>query len=319
MAENKSGSRSGPTVDIRDNEQLYALPIDKDQVCPKRQRKPTERGMDYKIELLKRNSSAAHGKLLLYIQKIKDLLKDGANMEDLGHARDELDHRMESFVEVHGRYNDLLISTEDRDHSYQWFETRNREYDQCRLKVCERIHELERELYNKPSSIRSSVRSMSSSSSAHSRRVKAAATAAKLKVEMKFLDQEVELERLQIKKQIEMANAEEQAMLKIEEEEGILPSHTNPDKTMESASAVPEESSANMNIERMPTTSTDKRGELKPIIPPFTMNVTPQHDESTEHCDSNPRNGTDNNVINQSTISFPLAANDTALQEMIKL
>ena len=60
-----------------------------------------------------------------------------------------------------------------------------------------------------------------SSSLAHSRQVKAAATAAKLEVEMKFLDQEVELKRLQIMKQIELANAKKQAMLKIEENEGV--------------------------------------------------------------------------------------------------
>ena len=176
---------------------LTALAIDNDQACPKRQRKLTEKGLEYQIKLLKRNRSAATGKLLVYIEKIKGFLNDGANIEELGQAKDELDHRMESFVEVHGKYDYLLSSTEDRNHSYQWFEARNREYEQCRLKVCERIHNLERELYNKPTSIRSSVRSMSSSSSAHSRRVKAAATAAKLEVEMKFLDQEVELKRLQ--------------------------------------------------------------------------------------------------------------------------
>ena len=45
---------------------LTALAIDNDQACPKRQRKLTEKGLEYQIELLKRNRSAAHGKLLLY-------------------------------------------------------------------------------------------------------------------------------------------------------------------------------------------------------------------------------------------------------------
>ena len=118
-------------------------------------------------------------------------------------------------MEGHGKYNDLLTTTEDKDSAYQWFEAKNREYERCKLKVCERIHELERELYYKPSSIRWSVRSKLSCSSAHSRRIKAAATAAKLEVEVKFLEQETELKRLQIKKQIEMANAENQAILEI--------------------------------------------------------------------------------------------------------
>ena len=105
---------------------LTALAIDNDQACPKRQRKLTEKGLEYQIELLKCNRSATHAKLLFYIKKIKGLLNNGANIEELGQAKDELDHRMESFVEVHGKYDFLLSSTEDRTHSYQWFEARNR-------------------------------------------------------------------------------------------------------------------------------------------------------------------------------------------------
>ncbi|CAB4033262.1 Hypothetical predicted protein, partial [Paramuricea clavata] len=174
-----------------------------------------------------------HGKLLVNIKKVNGMLNDGASIEKLEQARDALDLEMENFGEAHGKYNCMLSSTEDKDQSYQWFDTRNREYYRCRLKVCERIHALERELYSKPNSNRSSMQSKSSSSSAHSRRVKAVATAAKLEVEMKFLDQETELKRLQILKQIEMANAEERAMLKIQEEEVAIPSYDDINKNID--------------------------------------------------------------------------------------
>ena len=105
------------------------------------------------------------------IDKIKGLLNDGANIEEIEQTKDELDHRMECFVEEHGKYNELLVSIEDRDHFYHWSEARNREYEQGRVKVCERIHDLERETYNKSCRIRSSIRSKSSNISAHSRRV----------------------------------------------------------------------------------------------------------------------------------------------------
>ena len=215
MAENKSGLSSDLALTVTDREKSHEAIVHEDKLRLKRQIKLTEKGKDYQIELLQRNRSVAHGKLLLRIKKIKGFLSDGSKIEELEQAREVLDHEMEDFIEAHNKYNYLLASTEDRDQSYQWFEARNREYEQCRLKLCERIHALERELYSKPcSSIRSSMRSKSSSSSAHSRRVKAAATAAKLEVEMKFLEQETELKRLPILKQIEMANAEKQANVK---------------------------------------------------------------------------------------------------------
>ena len=61
-------------------------------------KKLTEKGLDYGTELLKRNRSAAHGKLLFLIHKVKLLFKDGANIEELGQAKNELDHGLESFV-----------------------------------------------------------------------------------------------------------------------------------------------------------------------------------------------------------------------------
>ena len=92
-------------------------------------KKLTEKGPDYGNELLKRNRSAAHGKLLLLLHKVKGLFKDGANIEELVKANNVLDHGIESFVEAHEKYNDLLTITEDKDGAYQWFEGQNREYE----------------------------------------------------------------------------------------------------------------------------------------------------------------------------------------------
>ncbi len=263
MAENKSGLSSDLALTVTDREISHEAIVHEDKLCPKRQIKLTEKGKDYQIELLQRNRSVAHGKLLLHIKKIKGLLSDGSKIEELEQTREVLDHEMEDFIEAHNKYNYLLASTEDRDQSYQWFEARNREYEQCRLKLCECIHALERELYSKPSSIRSSMQSKSSSSSAHSRRVKATATAAKLEVEMKFLEQETELKRLQILKQIEMAHVEKQAMLKIEEEEGAKQSYRDPNENINNV--VPAGTLSHLNEENseyIPTTSTGvKQGQ----------------------------------------------------------
>ena len=58
-----------------------------------------------------------------------------------------------------------------------------------------------------------------SNSSARSRKIKAAAKAAKLEAQMKFLDKEAELRRLTCVKELEMARAERDAMKSLEEDE----------------------------------------------------------------------------------------------------
>ena len=105
----------------------------------------------------------------------------------------------------------------------------------------------------------------------------------------------------------------------------MLASCSKPGKTIERE--VPNDPLVNLNSDQMPTTSTEvkheKRVQLNPAIPPFTINVTPQQDVSMEHCDAKSRTctGTDY-VVNQSTTTLPLTSslsNDIALQEMIKL
>ena len=120
-----------------------------------------------------------------------------------------------------------------------------------------------------------------------------------------------------------MANAENQAMLKIEEE--LIASCSKSSKTIEKEFL--DNLLVNPNSDQMPTTSTvvkrEKRVQLNPAIPPFTINGTPQQDVSMEHCDTISRicTGTDN-VANQSTTTSPLnstLSSDNALEEIIKL
>lgn len=98
---------------------------------------------------------------------------------------------------------------------------------ECRIKLAERIHSLERAQGNsKPKSVasglsknsqntRKTVSSRSSANSARSKRIEATTRKVKLDVEMKFLDQELELRRLQLMKDVSLANAEEDAMKRI--------------------------------------------------------------------------------------------------------
>ncbi|CAB4008321.1 uncharacterized protein LOC110040095, partial [Paramuricea clavata] len=198
MATSKGGSSSDLLLNVTENKELPESTADEGKLRPKCQIKLTEKGKGYQIELLQRNRSIAHGKLLVNIKGVNGMLNDGASIEKLEQARDALDLEMENFGEAHSKYNCMLSSQK----------TKINPTNGLTLEIENTID-------------------------VDLRRVKAVETAAKLEVEMKFLDQETELKRLQILKQIEMANAEERAMLKIQEEEVAIPSYDDINKNID--------------------------------------------------------------------------------------
>lgn len=125
----------------------------------------------------------------------------------------------------------MLEFEKERNALYQWFDIRDRQFIECRIKVCERIQALERKSSRTPSEksshsrkSKSSDRSkLSSSSTKHLSLalIDAAAKSAKLHAQMKFLEKERELRRLQLEKELAIANAEECAVKRILEEEKI--------------------------------------------------------------------------------------------------
>ena len=114
---------------------------------------------------------------------------------------------------AHQMYFNKLRDSKELVQALQWFDTRDREYFQCRTRINEVKHISDR------MSLVSSRSSKRSSSSIRSKRAKAAARAACLEVEMDFLEREAEYKRLVMLKEIAKAKAEEEAMRKIEEEE----------------------------------------------------------------------------------------------------
>lgn len=102
---------------------------------------------------------------------------------------------------------------------------------ECGIKLSERIYAVEKALSNsKPKSVASGFSRTSQNScktgslrssvnSVHSKRVEAATRKAKLEVEMKYLEQDLEIRRIQLTKDISLASAEEDAMKRILEED----------------------------------------------------------------------------------------------------
>ena len=192
------------------------------------ERKLTEKGRDYWIEVLHHKRAASYTSLSKKVKDAYYLLEQSASLEELENKRDALDAEKDDFNQAHKTYQQLLESHEDQEVSYRWFDLCDREYQECRMRICDKIHALEKE-YCKESTVKS-VRSGStksestkssqlSTSSAHSRKIKATAKAAKLEAQLQFLDKEAELKKLKLMKELAMANAERAAMKALEDEE----------------------------------------------------------------------------------------------------
>ena len=150
------------------------------------------------------------------------------SLEVLESERDALDAQKDDFNQAHKAYQELLESQKDQEASYHWFDLCDREYQECRTRICERIRALERKSYEELSvkssrsgstTSRSTKSSQLSTASAHSRKVKATAKAAKLEAQLRFLDKEAEAKKLRLMKELAMADAERNAMKALEEEE----------------------------------------------------------------------------------------------------
>ena len=201
-----------------------------DKVSNARERQLTFKGKSYKTEILHRNRATQYTALSKEIKKAHHLLDQDANLRELERQRDVLDAQKEQFNEAHQAYHDLLESFDDSNASYHWFDTRDREYQLCRMRICEKIHALERESPKEPSIIssrsktttsKSTNSSRLSTSSAHSRKIRAVAKAPRLEAQMQFLDKEAELKKLKLLKELEMAKAERDAMKAVEDKENI--------------------------------------------------------------------------------------------------
>ena len=213
-----------------------------DKLSNARERKLTSKGKSYKTEIFHRDRASQYTALSKDMKHAYHLLDQGADLRELERQRDALDTQTERFNEAHQAYHDLLESLDDSDASYHWFDIRDREYQQCRIRICEKIHALERESHKESSIIsscsktttsRSTNSSWLSTSSAHSRKIRAVAKAARTEAQMQFLDKEAELKKLKILKELEMAKAERDAMKAVEDEENAKVSSLPPDVNRE--------------------------------------------------------------------------------------
>ena len=193
-----------------------------------RERKLTEKGMLYFTEVRGKARQHAYTTLLTQIEKVRKLLDEKEDLETLENERDRLDKLKDAFTEAQGAYDEVIDSEEDKKASYLWFDVGDRKYFEMRFKLVERIHSLQQPKAPKPNlppagSIKSQTSrgtkasiskssGKSRASSSRSLKLEAAAKTARLKTEITFVERDSAMRRMQLMKEIAIAEAEERAI-----------------------------------------------------------------------------------------------------------
>ena len=189
-----------------------------------RDRKLTEKGKSYQENIRDTKRKQSYIKLKRRIEKIGTSIESVCIPATLEAERDILDLDKEEFNEACRAYEEVLDSPVVKEEAYRWFDVRDREYTECRMRLTNHLQALERKLHD-ARSVKSSrsgkTRSTAPSrvSSTRSRLLETSSKAAKLEVEMQFIAQEAEVRRLQLEKEIALARAEEKAIKKIMEQD----------------------------------------------------------------------------------------------------
>ena len=184
-----------------------------------RKRIPTEKGESLRLERLAEERKVAGAALRRQIKKVSSLLElKETDTRVLEQKRDTLDLCRDKMNDAHHNYYKELHDAKELDEAYKWFDLRDREHFQCRFRINEALHNVEKQTSDNMSLVSSKSFKRSLTSSVRSRRAKDAAKAACLEVEMDFLEREAEYKRLVMQKELAKARAEEETMRKLEEE-----------------------------------------------------------------------------------------------------
>ena len=255
----------------------------------RRKQKFTEKGKEFPKDTRGQNRESAFRSLVNKTQSVIRLCDTAEiTLNDLEAGRDQLDKLKDNFNEAHQALDELLETESERENSHRWFDIRDREFTEHRMRICERIQSLQRASYaeSRSSAVKSrrSVTSKSSSRKSSLRsvslaRADAAAKAPKAKIEMEFLERETELERIRLEKQYALAKAEEDAL------RGILDDESKPVVQIKRETTRDERFKSSLDETTVPETV---KGETNPKSPPFVPKGSPEAlrtQTSTQNCE----------------------------------
>ena len=128
-----------------DGENVFNSQAAKD--APVRERKMTEKGRLNQIETRKKNRKKAYINLNKHIALVfESIQQEKTDLEHLEYLRDRLDRLKDQFNEAQKAYDDVLEDERDKSESYIWFDLRDRETVECRLRLSEAIRANERKI-----------------------------------------------------------------------------------------------------------------------------------------------------------------------------
>lgn len=206
-----------------------------------RDRKHTAKGKEYQIELLEDQRRSAQREWRKQLNRIENLLADTSDPSNLQNERMFLETKMDILVATQDRLSDALEEdlTAKRT-AVEKFETWETEHSDALRRINTMLHELRQDKESLRSSTSRSTRSSRKSEggssskasglSARNRKAESAAKIAKLKTELMFTDaetrrtaalkeQEDELRKFRLTKELAVAKAEMEAVSKVEDSE----------------------------------------------------------------------------------------------------
>ena len=264
----------------------------------------TDKGRAYQLEIRALKKQEVENKLRKHVGRIYSLLDSHPGTEELEKERQILDVIKEELNQAYRSYDELLDDESAKGAAYRYFDLCDREFIECRVRLSEILRSVEQREHEKFESNRQETESSrsgrsrvsgssrSSRSSVMSKRVEAATRAAKLKVEMKYLDQETNSRRIQLEREIALTDAEEEAIKLVMNEEvkdGIVRKDMKSDERFEQSFREAKLDVETNVIKHEPSMLRPEALPFAPLTPPITEaasqvnNFAPERDEPITH------------------------------------
>ena len=111
-----------------------------------RERQLSMKGRAYQLEISDKNKNASYLKLKKQISKINDYVREPqiTDLNLLHSEREKLDSQKDEMNQAYRAFDCLVETEEERNTSYRWFDIRDREYTECRIRMSELIQSLEK-------------------------------------------------------------------------------------------------------------------------------------------------------------------------------
>jgi len=240
----------------------------------------TDRGRTYQLEIYAARKKEVETKLRKCVGRIYTLLDSHPGSEVLEKERDVLDAIKEEFNQAYQSFKQLLQEESTKVAAYLEFDLCDREFTECRMRLTKTLHSIKQPMLEEFKTSRQETKSTKLShsgrtkasgssrsfrSSVMSKRVDTAARAVKLEVEMKYLEHKTNLRKIQLEKEIALADDEEEA-IKLVMNEGAKDSLASKDMKLDEKC---EESTREAKLDARETVIKHEPSMLTPEALPF--------------------------------------------------